>query len=35
MPVYEFLKEALTRKYGKDFYDALDKIAKEEYSTSP
>lgn len=23
IPVYQFLKEALIRKYGKDFYDAL------------
>lgn len=29
VPVYQFLKEALTRKYGKAFYEALDKIAKE------
>ena len=28
---YEFLKEPLIRKYGKEFYDALDKIAKEHY----
>lgn len=27
VPVYEFLKEALIRKYGEDFYNALDKIA--------
>jgi len=27
VPVYEFLKEALVRKYGEDFYNALDKIA--------
>jgi hypothetical protein len=27
VPVYEFLKEPLTRKYGEDFYKALDKIA--------
>lgn len=31
VPAYEFLKEALIRKYGQDFYDALDKIAKEHY----
>jgi hypothetical protein len=29
VPAYEFLKEALVRKYGEDFYAALDKIAKE------
>jgi Protein of unknown function (DUF3109) len=28
VPTYEFLKEALIRKYGGDFYDALDKVAK-------
>jgi hypothetical protein len=27
VPVYQFLKEALIRKYGKDFYDALQHIA--------
>jgi len=27
VPVYEFLKEPLSRKYGEDFYKALDKIA--------
>ncbi len=29
VPVYEFLKEPLIRKYGKEFYEVLDKIAKE------
>lgn len=28
VPVYEFLKESLTRKYGEDFYHALDTAAK-------
>lgn len=28
VPVYEFLKESLTRKYGEDFYNALDTAAK-------
>jgi len=27
VPTYEFLKEALVRKYGQSFYDVLDKIA--------
>ena len=27
IPVYRFLKEPLTRKYGEDFYQALDAIA--------
>jgi len=26
VPVYEFLKDALIRKYGEEFYKALDKI---------
>jgi len=29
VPVYEFLKEALIRKFGKEFYDLLDSIAKQ------
>jgi hypothetical protein len=29
---YEFLKEALIRKYGEEFYNALDKAAKEHFS---
>jgi hypothetical protein len=28
VPVYEFLKEPITRKYGEGFYEALDHIAK-------
>lgn len=28
VPVYIFLKEALVRAYGNDFYNALDKISK-------
>ncbi len=31
---YEFLKEALIRKYGEDFYTALDTIAKGNYETA-
>jgi len=27
VPVYEFLKEPLTRKYGEEFYNAMDKAA--------
>lgn len=27
MPVYQFLKEPIIRKYGKDFYDALEASA--------
>jgi hypothetical protein len=33
VPVYQFLKEAIIRKYGKAFYEALEKIA-NEYSPS-
>jgi hypothetical protein len=29
VPVYEFLKEPLIRKYGKEFYEVLEKIARE------
>ncbi len=32
VPAYEFLKEALIRKYGEDFYNMLDKAAKEHFS---
>lgn len=32
VPAYEFLKESLVRKYGEDFYNALDKAAKEYFS---
>jgi len=31
VPAYEFLKEPLIRKYGQEFYDTLEKIAKEQY----
>lgn len=29
VPTYEFLKEAIVRKYGLEFYQALDKAAKD------
>ena len=29
VPVYQFLKESITRKFGADFYTALEKIASE------
>jgi len=32
VPVYEFLKEPLTRKYGKGFYEALEEAAKRHNS---
>ncbi|MCK7558848.1 DUF3109 family protein [Chitinophaga sedimenti] len=31
VPVYRFLKEAITRKYGTEFYEVLDKIATKQY----
>jgi hypothetical protein len=32
IPVYKFLKDALVRKYGQEFYDALDSVAKNYYT---
>lgn len=32
VPVYVFLKEALIRKYGEEFYNALDMVAKEYFA---
>ena len=29
VPVYRFLKDALIRKYGEEFYDTLDAVAKK------
>ncbi|AWO01685.1 DUF3109 domain-containing protein [Chitinophaga alhagiae] len=31
VPVYRFLEEAITRKYGAEFYAVLDKIATGQY----
>jgi hypothetical protein len=31
LPVYQFLKEALVRKYGEEFYEALDAVAKDYF----
>lgn len=31
VPVYKFLREAITRKYGTEFYEVLDKIAQKQY----
>jgi hypothetical protein len=31
VPVYQFLKESLIRKYGTDFYEALDAVAKDYF----
>jgi len=33
VPVYKFLKDALVRKYGEDFYGALDTIANKYFDT--
>ena len=30
VPTYEFLKEAIIRKYGEEFYETLDAIAKKK-----
>ena len=32
VPTYEFLKEPIIRKYGEEFYNALDKAATEHFS---
>jgi hypothetical protein len=29
VPVYKFVREALIRRYGPDFYEALDRVAKK------
>jgi hypothetical protein len=31
LPVYQFLKEAIVRKFGNDFYDALHQVAVEHF----
>lgn len=31
VPVYQFLKEPIIRKYGEEFYEALDTIAKGDW----
>lgn len=32
VPVYQFLKDPLTRMYGEEFYKALDAVAKEYFA---
>jgi Protein of unknown function (DUF3109) len=32
VPVYQFLKEPIIRKYGEAFYEALDKVAKDYFN---
>jgi Protein of unknown function (DUF3109) len=31
VPVFEFLKEPIVRKYGEDFYNALEKVALDHF----
>ena len=35
VPVYQFLKEPLIRKYGEEFYDTLHQIAQEHFPQRP
>ncbi|MHB1922200.1 MAG: DUF3109 family protein [Chitinophagaceae bacterium] len=35
MPVYRFLKDALSRKYGEEFYRVLDQVAREKFGVIP
>lgn len=32
VPVFEFLKEPLIRKYGENFYNALEKVAQDHFT---
>ena len=32
VPTYKFVKEALIRKFGEDWYEELDRVAKEYYA---
>jgi hypothetical protein len=34
VPVYQFLKESLVRKFGEDFFTALDQVAIEHFETA-
>lgn len=34
VPVFEFLKEPLVRKYGESFYEALQKVAQEHFNAN-
>ncbi|CAN5765264.1 DUF3109 family protein [soil metagenome] len=34
VPVYQFLKESLIRKYGAEFYEALDTVAKDYFEAN-
>lgn len=33
VPVYQFLKESIVRKYGQEFYEVLHNIAQEHYTS--
>jgi hypothetical protein len=33
VPTYVFLKEAVIRKYGEDFYEVLSQIADQYYAS--
>lgn len=35
VPVYKFLKDSIIRKYGEDFYDTLDAVAKKINADKP
>lgn len=35
VPVYKFLKEPLTRKYGKEFYEAIEAVAEHRAGENP
>ncbi len=34
VPVYKFLREALVRAYGESFYEALDQVAQDYFSSN-
>jgi hypothetical protein len=34
VPVYVFLRESIVRKYGEDFFNVLDQIAKQHYTNA-
>jgi hypothetical protein len=35
VPAYVFLKESLIRKYGTEFYEALEQVAQKYFATTP
>lgn len=34
VPVFQFLKEPLIRKYGEDFFNALEKVAQDHFNSN-